>query len=216
VGCPGAPHNDSSADKGFVGRQRRTAPADGGWTLAETVVSMALVSVAGAIFTAGFVQIYRTFTSTQVQTAAQQQLTTAILRLDREVPYASALSRPAQVGGDWYAEYLTGSGGTPTCVELRLNAAARQLQRRTWANGTSPISPTPWIPLASDVTVAVSGTGTAVAPFTLVPADAEVHYPRLLVTVAGTSGRQTESSWPALNAGTDATDTICTDARGTP
>lgn len=199
-----------------MGTQRRPAPADGGWSLAETVVSMALMSIAGAVFTAGFVQIYQTFNSTQVQAAAQQQLTTAFLRLDREVPYASALSRPAKVGADWYAEYLTGAGGTPTCVELRLNTAAGQLQRRTWVNGTSQISPTPWIPLASEVTVAVSEAGATVAPFTLVPADEDVHYPRLVVTAAGTSGRETESSWPALNAGTDATDSICTEARGTP
>jgi hypothetical protein len=177
---------------------------------------MAVMSVAGAVFTAGFVQIYRTFNATQVRAAAQQQLTTAFLRLDREVPYASALSLPAQVGGDWYAEYLTGTGGTPTCVELRLNAVAQQLQRRTWTNGVTTITPTPWIPLASDVTTAAGGAGTPVAPFTLLPADAEVHYPRLRVTVAGASGRQTESSWPALNAGIDTTDSICTDARGTP
>jgi hypothetical protein len=177
---------------------------------------MTLVSVAGAIFTAAFVQAYRTFNATQVQTATQQQLTTAFLRLDREVPYAAALSLPAQVGNDWYAEYLTGTGGSGTCVELRLNTAARQLQRRTWTNGTTTISPTPWIPLASDVTAVPGGAGTTVPPFTLLPADISVHYPRLRVTVAGVSGRRSDSSWLALNAGIDPTNTVCTGARGTP
>jgi type II secretory pathway component PulJ len=193
-----------------VGVRWRRIPADGGWSLTETMVSMTLMSVAGAIFTAGFVQIYRTFHATQEQTAAQQRLTTAFLRLDREVQYATALSRPAQVGNDWYAEYLIGTGGTRTCVELRLNATARQLQRRIWTNGTT-VTPTPWIPLASEVTAA----GTA-APFTLLPADATVQFHRLRVTIATTSGRQTQSMWAALNAGTDATDAICTDARGMP
>lgn len=193
-----------------MGVPHRAAPADCGWSLIETVVSMALMSVAGAVFTAGFVQIYRTFYATQAQTAAQQQLTTAFLRLDREVQYAVALSRPAQVGNDWYAEYLTGTGNTRTCVELRLTAATRQLQRRTWTNGTT-VTPTPWIPLANDVTTAGSA-----APFTLLPADPAVTYHRLRVTLASVASRQTETSWPALNAGTEPTDTICTAARGMP
>jgi hypothetical protein len=179
------------------------------------MVSMALMSVAGAIFTAGFVQIYSTFRATQEQAAAQQQLTTAFLRLDREVQYAAALSLPARVGNDWYAEYLTGVGDPRTCVELRMNAAAGQLQRRSWTNGTT-ISPSPWVPLASDVTAVVTGAGATVAPFTLLPADAAVNFHRLQVTMASTSGRQFESIWPALNAGIDATDSICTDARGIP
>ena len=171
---------------------------------------MALMSVAGAIFTAGFVQIYGTFRATQEQSAAQQQLTTAFLRLDREVQYAAALSLPARVGNDWYAEYLTGTGDPRTCVELRMNATAQQLQRRTWTNGTT-ISPTPWVPLASQVTAV--GTG---APFALLPAGATVNFHRLQVTMASTSGRQFETIWPALNAGTDPTDTVCTGARGMP
>jgi type II secretory pathway pseudopilin PulG len=198
-----------------VGVQRRAASADGGWSLIETMVSMALMSIAGTIFTAGFVQIYNTFHETQEQSSAQQQLTTAFLRLDREVQYAAALSLPAQVGNDWYAEYLTGTGDTRTCVELRMNAAARQLQRRTWTNGTT-ISPSPWIPLASDVAAVVTGAGTTVAPFTLLPGDSAVNFHRLQVTMESTSARQFESTWPALNAGIDRTDGICTGARDIP
>lgn len=195
--------------------QQWAAPADRGWSLVETMMSMALMSVAGTIFTAGFAQIYNTFHATQEQTAAQQQLTTAFLRLDREVQYAGALSEPAQVGDDWYAEYLTGVSDTRTCVELRLNAAARRLERRTWINGPT-ISPTPWSPLASDVTTRVTEAGAAVAPFTLLPADAAVNFHRLQVTMQGPGGRQFETIWPALNAGLTPNDDICTDARGTP
>ena len=194
--------------------QRQRARADRGWSLIETVVSMALMSTAGAIFTAGFVQVYHTFSTTQEQTAAQQRLTTAFLRLDREVQYAAALSRPAQVGNDWYAEYLTGTGTTRTCVQLRLNAAARKLERRTGTNST-PVSPTPWVPVASEVT-AVTAAGTTVAPFTLLPADSAANFPRLRLTVASTSGRQTESIWPALNAEMEATEQICAAMRGVP
>lgn len=197
-----------------MGVRRRPALADGGWSLLETVVSMALMSIAGAIFSAGFVQVYSTFRRTQEQAAGQQQLTTAFLRLDREVEYATALSLPAQVGNDWYAEYLTGVGNTHTCVELRLSAAAGQLQRRTWTDGTT-IAPTPWVPLASGVT-AVTAAGATVQPFTLVPADSAVSFHRLQVTVASTAGRQLSTSWPAMNAGVDRFDSVCTGARGMP
>jgi hypothetical protein len=194
-----------------VGVQRRPAPADGGWSLVETVVSTTLMAVAGALFTAGFVQVYSSFHASQEQSAAQQQLITAFLRLDREVQYAAGLSLPARVGDDWYAEYLTGVSGTRTCVELRLNAAARQLQRRTWASGAT-ISPTPWVPVASEVTA----VGPAVPPFTLLPADATVDFHRLRVTMASTAGRRFETIWPALNAGSEASDSICTGARDMP
>jgi type II secretory pathway pseudopilin PulG len=198
-----------------VGVQRRPAPADGGWSLIETMVSMALTAIAGAIFTAGFLQIYSTFQATQAQSAAQQQLTIAFLRLDREVQYAAELSLPAQVGADWYAEYLIGVSDPRTCVELRLNAASRQLQRRTWTNGTT-ISPTPWVPVASDVAAVATGAGATVAPFVLLPADASVTFHRLQVTMASTAGRQFQSSWPALNATTGRFDDICTSARDIP
>lgn len=194
-------------------------PVDAGWSLLETVVSMSLMSVAGAIFTAGFVQVYRTFNLLQAQNDAQQQLTTAFLRLDREVQYASALSLPAKVDDNWYVEYLTGTGSTRTCVELRLNVAAGQLQRRSWTN-SPPIAPTSWIPLASGVAPAVSGTGVTVAPFTLLRADPAFTFHRLQVVMASTSGtgatastRRSVAIWSALNAGTDTNDSVCTDAR---
>lgn len=181
----------------------RAAPArDAGVTLIEMIVAMAVMSVAAVAFTAGITQAHRVTNAVETRTDAGQQLSVAFRRLDREVAYAYAISEPGRVGGDWYVEYLTRSGSTSTCVELRLNTTARQLQQRTWAKASSP-APSGWLPLASEI-IALRRGGVTVQPFTLLTPDEVVNYPRLQVAIAGRTGvtslSQRVTTWAAMNA----------------
>ena len=192
--------------------------------------AMVIMSIALTIFTTGFLQVYRTVNKTESLSTAQAQVTIAFQRLDREVRYASAISAPAQVGPDYDVEYLitpalqapaaTPSptpGRTPTCVELRLRTSTQQLQRRSWPQGDSPVTPTAWVPLISGI--------TAVQPFTLIAALPGVsYYQALQVKVMVTSGngdtrtvRGTDVTFTALNttAGT-LTNDMCTEGRTAP
>jgi type II secretory pathway pseudopilin PulG len=128
--------------------ERPRASGDGGITLIEVVVSMTVMTALMSIFTFGVVQMYRSANKVEAVSVAQSQMHTAFQRLDREIRYASGISTPAQVGPDWYVEYLTANGGGPVCVQLRLVGDTRQLQRRTWPSGSTPGT---WGVLASDV-----------------------------------------------------------------
>jgi len=196
----------------------RSGP-DEGVTLAELLVAMSVMATVAAIGTAGIVRIYRTLDASEAQTTAQQQLTTSFERLDREVRYATAVSLPATVNGDYYVEYLIGTTGTPNCVELRLQTATAQLQRRTWPNG-SPASASQWLPLASGVSAITAANGQAVPPFALTPATAVLNYERLQVALtshvgAGSTASDRESTvtWAALNAARTAATDVCIEGR---
>jgi prepilin-type N-terminal cleavage/methylation domain-containing protein len=188
---------------------------DAGLTLAEVIVAMSIMATAAAIGTIGIVQLYRGFNSVQAQTTAQQELTTSFERLDREIRYATAVSRPGTVGSDYYVEYLISTGGTPTCVELRLQPSAAQLQRRTWPNGSAS-SATAWIPVTSGVTPIIAAGGQVSAPFVLTPATALLNYESLQVSLTGTEGTANQQSivtWAAMNADRTAADDVCLDGR---
>jgi type II secretory pathway pseudopilin PulG len=183
-------------------------------TLIELLVSSAVMMLAGAMFTTAFLQMTRVLNNNDALTTAQQQLSTAYERLDRDVRYATVISVPGTTGGDYYVEYVLSVNGTSTCTELRLNSTA-QLQRRTWPNGSTAAA-NPWAVLASGVKV-VSGT----APFVLLPADTVLNYPRLQVTLQSSAGggstsatRQSSATWAAVNA-TTPDDDVCTEKRGT-
>jgi type II secretory pathway pseudopilin PulG len=124
---------------------------DTGITLAEVVVSMSIMSVLMAVFTVGIVQMYRSANHNESVSTAQSQLNVAFLRLDKEIRYAAAISTPGAVGSDFYVEYLTTSAGARRCSQLRLHAADRQLQLRTWTQGSPDGPATAWVPLASGV-----------------------------------------------------------------
>jgi hypothetical protein len=199
----------------------RSGP-DEGATLAELLVAMSVMATVAAIGTAGIVRIYRTLDASEAQTTAQQQLTTSFGRLDREVRYATAVSLPGTVNGDYYVEYLIGTTGTPNCVELRLHTATAQLQRRTWPNG-SPASASPWLPLASGVSAITAANGQVAPPFALTPATAVLNYERLQVSLtshvgAGSTASDRESTvtWAALNAARTAATDVCIEGRSIP
>jgi hypothetical protein len=139
----------------------RAVSSDAGTTLAELTVAMALTTVIMAVFTTVIVQMYQISNTIMSRETAQAQVHLAYVRVDRQLRYAYGLTEPGQVGTDWYAEYVTTNTGPAICGQLRLNAAAEQLQSRSWPRGQTP--PTTWTVLASDV----SGT----TPFTFYEAD---------------------------------------------
>jgi prepilin-type N-terminal cleavage/methylation domain-containing protein len=162
------------------GGDRRTR--DTGITLIEVVVSMSIMSVLMAVFTVGIVQMYRSANHNESLSTAQSQLNIAFLRLDKEIRYAAAVSTSGAVGSDFYVEYLTMNANTRRCSQLRLHAADRQLQLRTWTQGSPDGSATAWIPLASGVG-AVSGQ----PPFAPDPDNAS-RFERLELTLVATYG----------------------------
>ncbi len=195
-------------------RPRRTW--DSGITLIEVVVSMSIMTIVGAIFTAGVLQMFRSANRSEAASTAQSQINNAFLRLDKEIRYAAGISTPGSVGSDSYVEFLTTNTGTPVCTELRLHVATRQLQRRTWIQGSSPLTPSAWIPLASFV--------SSTQPFTLSAADATFNFQRLQLKLVGTSGaggtatsKQTDVTFTALNTSpTTSSATVCTEGRAIP
>ncbi len=194
----------------------RRARQDTGYTLVEVVVSMTLLSIVMAIFTTGVLQMYRVANRSEATATAQSQINIAFLRLDKEIRYAAGISTPGTVGSDPYVEYLISYTGTAVCTELRLHVATRQLQRRTWNQGASPLTPSPWIPLASDV--------SSTQAFTFTAADATFNFQRLRLKLVATSGaggtatpKQSDITFTALNTSlTTSSATICIEGRAVP
>jgi hypothetical protein len=205
--------------RGAAGRLRAgrlRAGRDSGITLVEVVVSMSVMSIVLAMFTASVLQMFRSANQDEAISTAQSQVNIAFLRLDKEIRYAAGISTPGPVGADAYVEYLTTNTGNPVCTELRLHVATGQLQRRTWTQGPSPVTPSAWIPLASNVSSA--------QPFTFSAPDGTFNFQRLELKVAVSSGtggtatsKQTDVTFTALNTSLSTSSaTVCTEGRSIP
>jgi prepilin-type N-terminal cleavage/methylation domain-containing protein len=172
--------------------RRVRATGDAGVTLIEVIVSTTIMSILMAVSTAGMLQMYRSATKSEVLAQAQAQMQQAYMRLDREIRYASEISTPGKVGSDYYVEYqLTDSASVLQCVELRLTAATATLERRMWADATTPTGN--WNTLADNVTSSLAGN-----PFTLTDGTL---FQALRIQVKGST---TTNSSPVVT-GTDAT-----------
>jgi Tfp pilus assembly protein PilE len=191
-------------------------PSEDGVTMIEIAVSMTVMTVVMAMFTAGVLQVYRTVVKTESLSIAQTQIVTAFQRLDHELRYASAISRLASTSHH-YVEYLMADGGTGKCVQLRLSTTTRQLSRRQWPKGAMP-STGSWGLLVSSVEA-----GSA-KPFDFVPASGTFNYQRLQVHLkvtvgagAGGSVRESRATFTALNTSVEKTDpAVCTEGRSVP
>ncbi|MGC9669226.1 hypothetical protein ACNTMW_22040 [Planosporangium sp. 12N6] len=198
---------------------------DAGATLVELVVGMSVMAVVMVMFTAGILQTYRSVNKGVSLSTAQSQLHVAFLRLDKELRYATGISQPGRLGGSWYVEYLTQTGGTETCTQLRLSTDGR-LTRRVWPTTSSPTPWSRWSPLVSDV--AAVGPADADAPFSYPGSDdagGSAGFQRLRVRLQARSGAGdtatstgTDVTFTALNAplSTAADAGVCTDARTKP
>jgi prepilin-type N-terminal cleavage/methylation domain-containing protein len=208
--------DDQVTPRRALDRRGQARSGDEGVTLIEVAVAMIIMAVLMAIFTSSVLQMFRSADRTEAVSIAQSQNNTAFLRLDTAIRYASAISSPGVVGGNYYVEFLTSNSTTPVCTELRLNVTASQLQIRTWNQGASPLVPSAWVPLASNV--------TSSTPFQFLDADATYNFQRLrLNLVADTKSEgisaaaTTDVTFTALNTelGT-ATTTVCTEGRTLP
>ena len=110
---------------------------DAGFTLIELLVAMGLMSVVLIIVTSGVTEVYSNVTRADTMSAAREQLTTSFRRLDKELRYASWVSKPGPVGGNWYLEYATPLG----CRQLVLRSGV--LTMASWnLPSTTPGTPT--------------------------------------------------------------------------
>ncbi len=180
---------------------------DAGITLLEVVTTTSIMMVAMALAGGGIVQIYRNVTKNDSMAFVQTQLHTAFLRLDREIRYASGISRPEQVRGAWYVEYQIAQAGVTDCTQLRLTRSTGLLQSRRMRNGN---------PTGSWSTHASSLTGTH--RFTRIAASPDgARHQQLEVTLAVAAGsgnaqsrRDSAFVFTALNTTVDTTsDAIC-------
>jgi hypothetical protein len=190
-------------------------PGDAGITLIEMAISMFVMALFMVAAMSGILALYRTTNLTQSGSEAQQDLTVAFGRLDREVRYASAISAPGLVGADSYVEFLTTWSGTPTCTQLRLNRATGELQQRTWDQGGSLPTPTGWARLASGV--------TADTPFTVDDVGSPKVYQQLALDMTigagGAANRATRGyrvAFTAQNSSSVDTRTTCAEGRALP
>ncbi|MDQ1644944.1 MAG: hypothetical protein QOJ50_1128 [Cryptosporangiaceae bacterium] len=190
--------------------------ADDGLTLIEMVVAITVLGVAMILFTGGMIQIYTNLNKTESLSGVQAQLNAAFLRLDKEIRYASSIGAQDTEGSDNYFRYLITNTGTPTCIELKLDAAAKKLLRRTWTHTTGTPAVTAWLPLASNV--------TATSPFNVVPAAGSQLTPQLILRLRAWNGagsdatsRATELTFTALNDTAGVADsTLCSEGDAVP
>jgi prepilin-type N-terminal cleavage/methylation domain-containing protein len=191
---------------------RTGASRDAGFTLAEVLVAMGVMSVVMAIATTALVQMYRTSNRTDALWGNMTQLQTAFLQLDRSLRYATAISQPnttATTGGSWYVEWSSVSGTNTMCNQLRLNGPAGLLQRRSEVVGGQVSG---WDTVASSL--------VASQPFALQAASTNSYpHQRLTidVSVRSTPGssqpaRRSTFAFTALNTAMTTTSSgVCTD-----
>ncbi|SHN20950.1 hypothetical protein [Cryptosporangium aurantiacum] len=186
---------------------------DSGYTLAEAVVTMVLTAAFMAISTTAILALYSSTNRSQAIADAQQQLGIAFGRLDRQIRYASGVSKPGTVNGEPYVEFLTTYTGTPVCTQLRVRPSSGEFQQRTWVQGTGAVTPTPWTQLANGV--------TAATPFTFHAADATYNFQQLGVVLTAVAGgpaasttRQFTATFTALNTSLSTqSSTACAEGR---
>ncbi|WP_153054085.1 PulJ/GspJ family protein [Planomonospora sphaerica] len=166
------------------------------------MVSISLMGVMMVIFTTGVLQVYRAVNGVEALSASQSQLQTAFQRLDKEIRYATWISRPsAPIRDNRYVEFAyvepaernpqTGQVKLPQamCGQLRLDLNRGVLQLVRWTPGSPPAEGRPGETLASEIAVADLRTnppnGTAKAPFVFQPAGSRDLYDGSVPRTAG-------------------------------
>ncbi len=184
--------------------RRRERPGDDGFSLVETLVVLGIMTIVGAVFTTGVLQVYRTSAAAEADSETQSQLSTALLRLDKSVRYAYAIGAVHTEATMPYVEYLVATPAdlstyVKRCVQLRLTGTDPrnlQLQSRSWAV-SAPAAVTGWTPLASNLTVV-----TGVATFVRTQPTAAINHQLLTVRFGARANGATKTSavtFTALN-----------------
>lgn len=200
---------------------RRRPAGDAGVSMVEVLVTMAIMTTVGAVFTGAILQAYGAANKVETRAQAQAQVRLAFQRLDREIRYAYGISAPSTAqeaaadSGTWYVEFLRvdSQTGVPECRQLQLKNGKLSLRR--WTPSAPPASGQAGTVLASDIDMNVFATASA--PGSPVPLERQVagstpfasagsHYSpefqrlRLrLVTVVGDQRMSSDVTFTALN-----------------
>jgi prepilin-type N-terminal cleavage/methylation domain-containing protein len=79
---------------------RARLASDDGFTMIDVVVTMVILGIVMALFSSAMYQIYGAQERTETTANSQSQIVTAFQRLDKQIRYASAISRQGAVGAD--------------------------------------------------------------------------------------------------------------------
>ncbi|GGL19205.1 PulJ/GspJ family protein [Mangrovihabitans endophyticus] len=201
----------------MVPTTRRRVSGDAGFTLLEVVVAFGVMSLAGALFTAGIARMHAAASAGEEVSVAAAQAHQAFLRLDRELRYSDGISEPGTVDatGRTYVEYRTTAlAGAITCTQMRLDPAAGVLQVRSRVTSPGGVmgAVAAWHTLASYL----NGPQSIVRH----PADVAARHHQELemaLTVRAGAGEQSRArtvvyAFTALNTSPDTdSDTVCGD-----
>jgi type II secretory pathway component PulJ len=205
----------------------RRLSGDAGVTLAEVLMSMAIMTVVGALFTAAVAQAYRVTNTVDARAQAQAQIRLAVQRLDQQIRYAYDMTTPSTpeeaiaAAGTWYVEYLrvVDTAGTQQCNQLRLRDGHLMLRR--WTPGALAAIGQTRMTLAVDIDMSAFATASAAdatVPFQVQDVDSKPfaqasarasfspEFQRLrvrLVTKVGQQGLSSDVTFTALNTKRD-------------
>ena len=171
-------------------RRHRSLRASGeqGTTMIELMMAMVLMTMCGALFVGSVVGLNRTTGKAQAATNAASQTNQAYLVLDEMVRTAAAVTAPGKgTTGNWYVELRDTTEGSETCIQLRLDIASQQLQRRTWP-AINPAAVTAWHPIASGFTNGAAAAGAPEQPFVLTMPTPTAKHQRMTINLVATSG----------------------------
>ena len=181
----------------MTARRHENDTRDAGMTMMDLVVSMSIMLVVTSMLTGGLVQAYRALTRTETNSAAQSQINTAVVRLDRQVRYAKRINLASTTS----MRYEVVEQGVSRCYETQVNA---QVLRQRWKPASGTFSA--WMTLAS---------GISAATFTrLDPTDTTEHQRLQVVLTARSPGgasttKQIDVTFTALNTKRDSPTDAC-------
>jgi prepilin-type N-terminal cleavage/methylation domain-containing protein len=169
---------------------------DDGFSLAEVLMSTAIMAITTAITITGFYGMYQTTDRAEAAADAQNDLQTAFNRLDREVRYASRVGDPYVYKGAWAVDFVfSDASGVYQCVQLSLPQSGGTMLRRQWPQSPPATSlltaSTPATAVANDLTNGRNrdAAGAAVNPFQLIAAGSDdSQMDRLDLRIVSTSG----------------------------
>ena len=154
----------------------------------ELMMAMVLMTMCGALFVGSVVGLNRTTGKAQAATDAATQTNQAYRVLDEMVRTAAAVTAPGKgAGGNWYVELRDTTGGSETCIQLRLDITSQQLQRRSWP-ATNAAAVTAWRPIASGFTNGGAAAGATDQPFVLPTPTPTAKHQRLTIYLVARAG----------------------------
>lgn len=159
---------------------RRARRPDHGLGLVEFVVAMAVLAILLAVVAPVLVSVLRAYGTVQDTSLAADRGRVVLDRLDRDLRQVSSVNLPTTSGTRLYLEYRTDDTagiGTWTCTQWRFDAAADQLDVRSWTSATTA---TPSWRTATSAVVNDPGTRP---PFTVTPAGGTALHQQLTVAL---------------------------------